>query len=88
MSDISRRSLRNEARFFAVIFQVLAFLTLAGTLIAIFKINNVGTQVDVNGSWPDPGVWIIVAVGLFASCVLTGLGYALGMLCAIFDRQK
>ena len=87
MSDISRRSLRNEARFFAVIFQVLAFLTLAGTLIAAFKINNVGTQVGVNGSH-DPVVWIIVAVGLFASCVLTGLGYALGMLCAIFDRQE
>lgn len=87
VSDRSCASLRAGARFFGVLFQVLAFLTLAGTLVATFEIAKLNLRIGIIGS-QDLLAWIVFTGGLFASCVLAGFGYALGMLCAIFDRQE
>ena len=87
MNEMSSNSLRAGARFFGVLFQVLAFLALAGTLVTSIIVARLGQRAGFNGSH-DPLVWIILASGLFATFVLAGFGYALGMLCAIFDRQE
>jgi hypothetical protein len=87
MSDTSSGALRSGARVFGVIFQFLAFLILAGTLVGSIIVARLGQQIGFNRS-NDPLVWIILASGLFATCVLAGFGYVLGMLCAIYDRQE
>ena len=75
------------ARFFGVLFQLLAVVTLLGTLFATAEIANLGNRIQISGAI-DPVAGIVFVSGLFASCVLAGLGYTLGVLCAIYDRQE
>ena len=87
MSEQTSDNKRAGARVFGVIFQVLAVASLAGTLVVMAYVANLGTQIGINGT-RDPLTWIVLASGLFVTCVLTGIGYILGILCAIYDRQE
>jgi hypothetical protein len=86
MSEATQEAKRAGARIFGVLFQIMAVLTLFCTFYAAFIVTNLGSQFGIAGS-KDPATWIILASGLFASCVLAGIGYTLGILCAIYDRQ-
>lgn len=77
---------RAGARAFGIIFQCLALVTILGTLIAVANVAHKGQSVGITNNH-DADIWIISASGLFAACVLAGIGYVLGMLCAIYDRQ-
>lgn len=87
MSPEVQWSKRAGARFFGVLFQFLAVIVLIATVIVAAEVAHLSTQVGVSGS-RDPIAWAVLAAGVFASCVLAGLGYALGILCAIYDRQE
>jgi hypothetical protein len=87
MSERTSNDKRAGARGFGVIFQLLAVASLVGTLVAMAYVANLGTQIGINGT-KDPLTWIVLASGLFVTCVLTGIGYILGILCAIYDRQE
>jgi hypothetical protein len=86
MSERTGDAKRDGARVFGVIFQVLASLSLVGTLIATVKVVNLGADAGIDKTH-DPFAWIVLVSGLFVTCVLTGIGYILGVLCAIYDRQ-
>ena len=87
MSERTSDAKRDGARIFGVIFHFLAALSLAGTLIATLKVAQLGSTIGIGGA-KDPLAWIVFVSGLFATCVLAGFGFALGALCAIYDRQE
>jgi hypothetical protein len=87
MSARSSAALRDNARLFGVIFETLAVLSFFGTLIATEKVANLGSQLGI-GAVNDPASWFVFVGGLFASLMLAGIGFALGILCAIYDRQE
>ena len=87
MSEQTREAKRGGARVFGAIFQILAVISLVGTVAAVAVVAHLGTEIGIDGT-TDPATWIILASGLFMTCVLAGLGYILGILCAIYDRQE
>ena len=87
MSEDTGDAKRAGARILGVIFQLLAVAAMVGTMAATAYVANLGTQIGIDGT-KDPVTWIVLASGLFMTCVLAGLGYILGILCAIYDRQE
>src|ERR1039458_9429567 len=87
MSELTSDAKRGGARFFGIIFQFLAVGALFGTLAITAYVTHLGTEIGINGT-RDPLTWIVLVSGLFVTCVLAGLGYILGILCAIYDRQE
>ena len=87
MSEATRDNKRAGARILGVIFQVLALITFLGTALATVAVVKLGLFFGITGSNNVPA-WITFGIGLFVSCVLAGLGYTLGILCAIYDRQE
>jgi len=87
MSELTSDAKRGGARVFGIIFQFLAVAALVGTLAAMAYVAHLGTDIGIDGT-KDPLTWIVLASGLFVTCVLAGLGYILGILCAIYDRQE
>lgn len=87
MSEATRVNKRAGARILGVIFQVLALLSLIGTILATAAVIKLGIFFNIAGSNNVPA-WITFLIGLFVTCVLGGLGYTLGILCAIYDRQE
>jgi hypothetical protein len=87
MSELTNDSKRDGARIFGVIFQFLAFVSIAVTLYAMARIANLGNAFGVNPS-NDPLIWFVLASGIFVTCVFMGMGYTLGILCAVYDRQE
>jgi hypothetical protein len=86
MKEHVQESKRSGAEFFGGLLQLLATLTLVGTLVAVVNVNHFASEFGIGVS-NDPAIWIILVVGLFISSTLAGIGYALGILCAIYDRQ-
>jgi len=87
MSQAVSESKRAGARTFGVLFQVLAVISFIATLYVTLNIVNLGWQFGVGGP-TDLVAWAAFATGLFVSSVLAGIGYTLGVLCAIYDRQE
>ena len=87
MSEQKTDAKRDGARIYGVIFQFLAIASIIATLYAMGKIANLGNALGVNPT-NDPLIWVVLASGIFITCVFIGMGYALGMLCAIYDRQE
>ena len=87
MSARVQQEKRAGARFFGVVFQFLAVLTLIGTFIAAVVVDRVGLEFGIQGS-NNFAMWMVIASGLFVTSVLAGFGYTLGLLCAIYDRQE
>ena len=87
MSKETAMAKRSGARTLGIAFQILSAATLVGPFIRALNVAHLGTTIGVRSS-QDPVVWGIVASGVFAALVLAGIGYALGMLCAIYDRQE
>lgn len=87
MNDDTRLTIRDNTRAIGVLLQGLSVLTLFGTFFAAFKVASFGSQLGVSASH-DPATWIIVVVGLIASLLLAGLGYALAISCAIYDQNE
>ncbi len=86
MDENVRLAKRAGARFFGVLLQLISVLTFLGTLATAIKVEHYGADIGIGGSH-DPAVWIVLLGGILASSVLAGMGYTLGILCAIFDRQ-
>jgi len=86
MSQMTMESKRAGARAFGIILQLLAAVSVLGACIVANAVARSDSSTGVSAGH-DRVVWIILAAGLFASCVLAGLGYILGLLCAIYDRQ-
>ena len=76
MSNQAMESKRFGARIIGVIFQFLAVVTLGVTIIVMIDVSDAGSSIGIIG-----------ASGLFVTLVFAGFGHALGMLCAIYDRQ-
>ena len=87
MSEQTGDSKRDGARIFGSIFQFLAFVSIFFTLYAMARIANLGNAFGINPA-NDPLIWFVLASGIFVTCVFIGMGYALGVLCAIYDRQE
>lgn len=87
MSEQSSDGKRDGARIFGVIFQFLAIGSIIATLYALARIASLGTALGVSNT-NDPLIWIVLASGVFVTCVFLGMGYALGLLSAIYDRQE
>ena len=87
MSEQSSDGKRDGARIFGVIFQFLAVGSIIATLYALARIASLGTALGVTNT-NDPLLWIVLASGIFVTCVFIGMGYALGLLSAIYDRQE
>jgi hypothetical protein len=87
MSEQTTDGKRDGARTLGVIFQLLAVASIIATLYAMAKVADLGTALGINNT-KDPLLWIVLAIGIFMTCMFIGMGYALGMLCAIYDRQQ
>ena len=81
-------AIRSNARVVGVLLQCLAVVTLVGTLIVAITVAQKGQQYFDVPAAHDPVPWIVLASGVSASLIFAGLGYALAMLCAIYDRQE
>jgi hypothetical protein len=57
------------------------------TLFAAIYIAKEGNQYFGVTAAHDPIPWIVLAAGVAVSLIFAGLGYSLGMLCALYDRQ-
>ena len=86
MSNQAMESKRFGARIIGVIFQFLAVVTLGVTIIVMIDVSDAGSSIGIPRSH-NAVIWIIGASGLFVTLVFAGFGHALGMLCAIYDRQ-
>lgn len=86
MNPRTSEAMRANARFFSVVFQTLALLTLFGTILGALEVAKLGAQIGIAGS-RDPAAWIVLIGGFVATFVFAGFGYTLGILCAIYDRQ-
>jgi hypothetical protein len=62
-------------------------LTLFGTFFATWEVNRVGATLGVSSN-NDPATWFVFAGGIVVAILFAAVGYALGMLCAIYDRQE
>jgi hypothetical protein len=78
--------IRANARTVGISLQVLSVLTLFGTFYATYEVAKLGSNLGVGAS-NDPAPWIVFVAGVVISLVIAGLGYALAILCAIYDRQ-
>ena len=87
MSEQTGDAKRDGARIFGVIFQFLAFVSIVATLFAMARIASLGNAFGVDPT-NDPLIWFVLASGIFVTCVFMGIGYTLGILCAIYDRQE
>ena len=87
MNENTWMSQRSGARFFNVTFQLLAIVMLIGTIYVTFKIANLGWQFGIHLS-KNFLAWLVFASGLVVSALLSAIGYGLGILCAIYDRQS
>lgn len=87
MSERTTDSKREGARIFGGIFQLLAVASIASTVVAMGNVAHLGDAFGVNPT-NDPLTWVVLASGIFITSVFIGMGYALGMLCAIYDRQE
>lgn len=87
MNARTNEGTRANARFYGITFHCLAILTICATLFAAAKVAKAGSDLGVQPS-NDPAPWVILVVGILAALLLTGFGSALGILCAIYDRQE
>ena len=87
MDEKTWASQRSGARFFSITFQILALVTLFGTMYLTIEIANLGWKFGLSTQSNVPA-WIVFGGGLLISASLSAIGYGLGILCAIYDRQK
>jgi hypothetical protein len=87
MGEATSEAVRGNARVVGVLLQCLSLVTLIATFIVAIAIAQQGQQLLGLTATHDPAPWIVLAAGVIASLMFAGLGYALGMLCAIYDRQ-
>lgn len=87
--DVERsRRIRSSAYFFSVVLYALALLTLFGTIIAVREVSNAGSDFLGVSAARDPGTWAVGAIGVTVSAIEAGIGFGLGLLSAIYDRQQ
>jgi hypothetical protein len=87
MSETTRDNVRCNARVVGILLQCLSVVTLVATFVVVVTVAQQGQQLFGVTATHDPAPWIVLAAGVIASLIFAGLGYTLGMLCAIYDRQ-
>ena len=79
--------LRKNSRRLGITFQVLSVLTIIWTIYWTIKVYNLGSQFGIS-TFSNTFSGSFFLFGMFSGLMLTGFGHALGMLCAIYDRQE
>ena len=87
MTQQSADSFRAGARFFGVLFLILAALTLLSAIYLSFRADQTATQFGFSTGSSASVVSVILIGGAFVACLFAGIGYTLSLLCAIYDRQ-
>ncbi len=85
----SRRSndLRSAAYFFSIVLRGLSLASVVGTIFVTYKVSQLNTTLGITNS-QDPATWIVLVSGSAIAVIFAAGGYALGILCAIYDRQS
>jgi hypothetical protein len=80
--------IRSTAFFLSIVLRTLSLLILIGTAIASYEVARTGDTLLGVPAANDPGTWVVAFTGATLSAMLYGIGSALALLCAIYDRQR